>query len=553
MWACTMATTRPMTLGSPDAAPPGRRRLRLGRLADPADRARRADLPSLVIALALSLVVVPVDAATWRFVPSVSLAELATDNVNLTPSNAAQSDFVTQLTPALVFSGIGARAYIVGSVSAPILLYARTGSENNHVYPIANILGNVEAIEKWFYVDGAISITQPFLSPFGAQPAGLTNGTENRYTQETYRISPYITGTMPGSVKYELRNNNYWSNTSGTTITTSDSGIPLTTNNSYTTEWSAKIESPIAPLGWAAHADAVDVKFGNQAAQRMNLITAGPKYAYTPQIRLALIAGYENNEFPFSSYTGGVYGGGIEWHPTERTSLVANVEHRFFGTSYLLTFDHRTPLSVWSASATRGITTYAQQLAAATGTSSVTGLLNQLFVSRIPDPIERRDAVADFMLRQNLPASIGTPVNSYSEQVLLTENVNASAGLLGARNSVFVTMYYLRTEPISGAGTVLPPTLAAQNNNTQTGISIIWSHNLTRTAVLNLTGFATRTRANAPLTGETNQGGARVDLVLPLSPHTTFITGVRYQSLSSNVTTGYSEAAVFAGLTYAFR
>jgi uncharacterized protein (PEP-CTERM system associated) len=508
---------------------------------------------ALIVATGLTLAAVSADAQTWRILPSISLAELVTDNVNLAPSNAAKSDLVTELTPGLVFSGIGARARIVGNIAVPILFYARTAGENNHVYPLASVFGNVEAIEKWFYVDGVISITQPYLSPFGAQPSGLTNGTQNRYTQQTYKVSPYITGATPGDVRYELRNDSYWSNTSGNSLTTNVSGIPVTTNNAYTSEWSAKIDSPVAPLGWSARLDAVDVKFSNQGTQRMNLATLGPKYAYSPQLYLSLIGGYEDNQFPFSSFSGGVYGGGIEWRPTERTNVLANVEHRFFGTSYLVNLNHRTPLSVGSFSASRGITTYAQQLASATGTSSVAGLLNQLFTSRIPDPKERQEAVDEFLQRQNLPATLSTPVNSYSEQVLLTENVSATAGLLGARNNLFATAFYLRTEPISGAGNPLPAGLAAQNNNTQTGVNVVWSHNLTRTAVLNLTGFATRTKANAPYTGETNQGGVHVDLVLPVSPHTTFTTGARYQSLGSNVATGYNEAAIYAGLTYAFK
>ena len=505
------------------------------------------------IALGLGVISPTSSAESWRITPSVSLSGVVTDNVNLAPSDLAKSDFVTQLTPSLVIREIGPRTRLVGDVAVPILFYARTGSENNNVYPVASIFGNVEAIEDWFFVDGAISISQPYLSPFGAQPAGLTNGTQNRYTQQTYRISPYVTGVMPGEVRYELRNNSYWSNTSQKSITTGESGIPLSTNNSYTSDWSAKVESPVAPLGWFARADAVNVKFSNQNAQRMNLAVAGPKYAYTPQLRFSLIAGYEDNQFPLSSYTGGVYGGGVEWHPTERTNVVANVEHRFFGTSYLLSLDHRTPLSAANVVASRGITTYAQQLAAATGTGSVTGLLNQLFTSRIPDPRQRKEAVDDFLSDRNLPATLAAPVNSYSEQVLLTENVSASAGLLGSRNSIFLTLFYLRTEPISGAGNALPSLLEAQNNNTQTGVNVVWSHKLTRTAVLNLTGFATRTKANAPFTGETKQGGVSMEIVLPVSRHTSIAAGGRYQSLSSTVTTGYNEAAVYAGLTYAFR
>ena len=71
----------------------------------------------------------------------------------------------------------------------------------------------------------------------------------------TYRVTPYIQGTMPANIKYELRNNNIWTNLSGT---------PITTNNSYTNEWIGKLSSPIAPYGWSIDYDRTDVKFTDQ-------------------------------------------------------------------------------------------------------------------------------------------------------------------------------------------------------------------------------------------------------------------------------------------------
>ena len=81
-----------------------------------------------------------------------------------------------------------------------------------------------------------------------------------------------------------------------------------------------------------------------------------------------------------------------------------------------------------------------------------------------------------------------------------------------------MTLYYLKTEPVSRLGDDASGALAAANNNTQTGVNFVWSHNLTRSAVLNFNGFLQRTTANSPFTGYTNQGGARLDFQVPLSP-----------------------------------
>ena len=99
----------------------------------------------------------------------------------------------------------------------------RSGSENNQVYPSANILGNVEAIDSFFYVEAAASATPQFFSPFGAQPGNLSNVTQNRYTSTSYSVNPYIQGTHPGYITYLLRNNNTWTNQNDTSVETDDS------------------------------------------------------------------------------------------------------------------------------------------------------------------------------------------------------------------------------------------------------------------------------------------------------------------------------------------
>ena len=545
MSAPTIAIQRMMTCGSrvpsrvglPDSAAP----------ASPKWVSRRAGsrVSALVLSAALGCGAASSDGANWVFTPSVGLQETLTDNVDLQPAGSAQGDFVTQLTPALAFSGVGAHATLSGFLAAPILLYARTGAENNYIYPIANVVGNVEAVDKFFYVEGAASVSQQFLTPFGAQPVSLTNATDNRYTASTYRISPYIKGITTRNTQYELRNNSFW-----TTL----NGAPVTTQNSFTSEWLGRIDSPMAPLGWSANFDLVDVKFENQASQQTNLARVGPRYAYDSQLQFHADIGYEDNHYPFSNYRGYIYGLGLEWRPTERTSVVASWEHRFFGASYLFSFDHRTPLSVWSLSASRNITSYPQQLASLPA-GNVSGILNQLFLSRIPDPTLRQNTINTLIQDQGLPVNLSNPVTLFTQQIILQEIASASAGLLGARNSIYATVFYVHQQPIAGSGAALPPVLAVGtlNDNTQQGASVIWTNNLAPSVSMNLTATAFRTTANAPFTAVTNQGYATLTFTTPLSARTNIFAGARYQLLRANYQEGYNEAALFAGLNYIFK
>jgi hydroxylaminobenzene mutase len=72
-----------------------------------------------------------------------------TNNVALAPwsSPDRKSDWITQLTPGLAVSERSAHTRFAGTVSVPLLLYART-SDNNDVLPEVNLTGNVELVPR---------------------------------------------------------------------------------------------------------------------------------------------------------------------------------------------------------------------------------------------------------------------------------------------------------------------------------------------------------------------------------------------------------------------
>jgi uncharacterized protein (PEP-CTERM system associated) len=161
--------------------------------------------------------------------------------------------------------------------------------------------------------------------------------------------------------------------------------------------------------------------------------------------------------------------------------------------------------------------------------------------------------VDTIIAERGLPTSISGPVNLYTQQIYLQESGNLTLGLLGARNAVFLVGYYLRSEAISGAGGTLPPELVGLNDSTQKGATLLWTHNLNRMLVLSASGRLSQTVAIAPRQGETKQGIVSVRATATLSPTTTAFVGARYQKLNSDVTSDYTEAAVFAGINYIFK
>ena len=483
--------------------------------------------------------------ADMEFRPEHSLQETLTNNVNLVPNEFAESDLVTQITPAFSFTEKGARTTLTGSIAAAALLYARTGAENNYIYPSADVIGTVEAIDKFFYVEGAAFVSQQFLNPFGSQPADLSNATQNRYTASTYRISPYLQGVTEQNVNYLLRNNTYWTTLSGT---------PIDLNNSFTTEWLGKFDSPMAPLGWSGDFDLTSVKFNNQASQKTNLGRVGPRYATTRNFSSTRLSATKTTSFPYRV----IADTSTDWasngtRPNEPTSSpTGSIAISARPTSLLSTTAPPFPSGASTRRETpRAIRSSWRRCRRATWPS----ILNQLFASRIPDPIQRLNAIETLIQSQGLPVNLQNPVNLYTQQILLAENVSATVGLLGARNGIYLTMFYLHQVPIAGSGELLPPILAnaSLNNNTQKGVNLVWTHNLTPSLTSNLTLTTLQTTANSSLDARTNQGSVNITFTTPLSARTTVFAGGRYQVFRPNFAQDYNEAAVFAGLTYVFK
>jgi|SRR5690349_95729 len=480
-------------------------------------------------------------AQTWHFQPSAGVRETLTDNVNLEPSDRARSDLVTELIPGFTVNEKGARTSFSGSVRVPILLYARTGGENNKVLPEANLRGTIEALEKFFYIEGAASAQQTFFTPFGAQPVSLANATANRFRADSYRLTPYIKSPTSREIQYELRDDNIWTHLSG---------APGGANDSFTNKLTGHVSREPKPVGWALEFERTSDKFTDQPALVTQLARLRVPVQVDPEIRVSASGGYEDNRYTFTSPHGTIYGVGGEWRPAPRTTLKGDWEHRFFGSSYDFSFDNRTALSTWNVKASRNLTTYPQQLASLPAGGDVAATLNQLLLSRIPDPAERQLVIDQLISSAGLPASLSSPITLFAQQVYLQQLARATLGILGLRNHVLLTAYRTRTEPITGAGTPLPPTLAAQNNNTQSGANIVWDHALTPVATLSVNAAIAKTIANAPFEGSTTQRSVIAEFIGQLSPALTVQAGVRYQILHSDLANPYHEAAIFAGLSY---
>jgi uncharacterized protein (PEP-CTERM system associated) len=462
----------------------------------------------------------------------------------------------TSVSGAVSFDGEGARVKVRGTLSATGVLYAGQGASDSFA-PGASVFGSVEAIEKFFFVEATANVTQTYASVFGPQPPGLSIPTANRYTAETYSVSPYIKGVLASSVNYMVRDDNIWS----TSQSYGDSSIkpPGTYANNFDAELSS------ATSGWNGWSASYNRQYydpgGGSGSYVLQLARLVDSYRIDPQLDVSARLGYEKDSFPAESAIGNTtqgtfYGAGVHWRPSERTDLDGWWEHHYYGSSYYWTLTHRLPNVDLSAVFSRGLSSYPQLALLIPQGVSVAQFLDAAFTTRIPDPVQRAQAVQQFLAQSGLPPTLISPLNVYATTVTLQTTASLTAVWVGALNSLSFTVFRSESESVVNQS-ALPEPFNLGVNSIQTGAGASYSHRLT--AFTNL--VATAGYSTARPTGDqeaannvrSNNYYASASLNHNFSPKTSGSVGVSYYIFDTeNVSGRQSTLSLYATISHTF-
>src|SRR6266550_4575748 len=230
---------------------------------------------------------------------SASAGATATYN-HYTGANQPQDGFVACLSAALgIHSGQAGRLKVNGTVGANELLC--TGGQGNSFAPSVALTANLEAIEKFFFIDATANVSESFITPFGPQPSNLTVPTNNRYISQAYSVSPYIQGVIAPNISYSLRDDNIW--TPSASYGDSSAKTPTTYYNNLNGQMSSVLGNG---GGWTAqytrqsYDNGVDT--GTYIIQVARVIAS---FAVDPQVTLSARVGYESDRFPALSGSDG--------------------------------------------------------------------------------------------------------------------------------------------------------------------------------------------------------------------------------------------------------
>jgi len=478
----------------------------------------------------------------WVFVPSITVRGTATDNVDQLPDNRARSDFITEIIPGIRIDGSGRRVKLHLDYRMDNLIYARDSSQND-LRNFLNAFGSLEAIEHFLFIDARAAIDQEAISPFGPRPTDTTTSA-NRTETRTYQVSPYVQGRLAGTTNYLVRYD--YTDLHSTSTATGNERTSLVTAR-------LQGETRIDALGWSADATSQRSDFETARDTQDDRVRGTAIYAFDPQLHVHVTAGYERNNYITLQTEGNTtYGGGFEWAPTQRSKVFGNWEHRFFGDGWNYGASNRSPYLALSFSDKRDVTTDAQSRIGGAGYTAAYNMLFAALATRIPDPADRASEVQRLLESGNIPGDLGLPSDFVVGNSYIERRQEASAAILGVRNTISFAVYRLTRDNLVATGPDVPP--ATTPNTREWGASANLGHKVTPFTTFNLGGTWRETSATSGADITSKEWTARTGLATHFGRHTTGTLEYRYTHFNSDAGTNsdYTENALIATLFYQF-
>ena len=127
--------------------------------------------------------------------------------------SAAGSGETIDVRPYIAFRGEGGRLKFSGKASLDAVANSNR-SRPNQLNPEADLRANLEAVQRFLFIDTSLRVLQNSADPFGASPvAGTVNA--NRVTTTQALFAPFIEHSLSESQRYRLRSENSWTHDSG--------------------------------------------------------------------------------------------------------------------------------------------------------------------------------------------------------------------------------------------------------------------------------------------------------------------------------------------------
>jgi uncharacterized protein (PEP-CTERM system associated) len=474
--------------------------------------------------------------------PSVSASLNLSNNGNLASiGGAAEQTLAVSAGVLMLVNRPSVRGDIDYTIST---VHFAQGTSRNDLRHVLDAEGTFNLVDQRVFVDASGLVSNQTLSPF-LPLQGVLVGDVNRTQASSFRVSPYIVGTLGTAVDYQLR---YAAQKNGNDV---DDRADVKTR-----ELSFQLGSRSAgqKFGWLIDGYSKKVDFTLNRSSKFERLSGRLEFALMSDLTFSLQVGTEANDLISAQRkTYQNIGLNLEWRPSPRTRLFAAVEDRFFGNGHSISLEHRTGRMVWRALSTRRAdsdTTLESALNSAAATvGTLFNLLDGYYSQIEPNEILRRQLIEKKLEELGLPEDLRVSQYFFSAATTLENRQELSMAYLGLRDTIGLTLVRVNSRRL---GTVINLGDDFDNNATieQLGVTIQYGHRLTPLTSLNASISSERNTGTA-VNAMTRLNYVVVGLTTSLARRTSASLQLRRTRYSSPFNP-YSETAISGVITTRF-
>ncbi|MBW3509389.1 MULTISPECIES: TIGR03016 family PEP-CTERM system-associated outer membrane protein [Janthinobacterium] len=501
--------------------------------------------PLLPLLPLLSLLLpLPVGAVDWLVQPSLRLRESYTDNALRAPPGKAQSDFITEIAPAIALIGTGPRLRMHLDYSWHKYLSGQRADTEHHELGAS---ADAELVKDWFFIDADASVSRRNISPFGPQLIDDLPDTDNASTVRTTGISPYLRHRFRGLATTELRY----------TRNTVDSGGALLSVHSDEMELLLSGEPRGKGWTWNASHDVRRTQDSKLAPMRMQRSSVGLRYPFSSKWAATASGGTEKEGYVSASGkapAGRFWSLGGVWTPSPRTSVAFSTGRRFFGNTYSLDATFLQRHTNWQLNYSENITTLPTQFSRL-GDRDAGQLLDQLWRGIFPNARDRRLRIDAFLRYANSLGPERGAINYFSHRYFLQKQLKLTMARATAKSTMIagITAVDRTAQTASGIDSGLLPGVefGSEDRTRQMSGNLGWSWKASSRTSLNANaGYASVRSLSVPR--HDNNITVTAGYTRILQQNMTASIDVRHTRHASNRGGDYRENGVSATLTMQF-
>ena len=289
-------------------------------------------------------------AANWDIIPTLTVAEVYTDDVDL-DSTFAQSDFVTQTTLGAIINAEGPRFNMNFNYGLTHLYYP--GLEGDKDEFRHNLLGNMnsELVRDFVFIDVNAGVTQQFIDRRSSFSTVSIARSENRATVVVADVSPYVVNkvgmnfaTLTTRYRYS-----YVDRFQNITIDGADLGGSSATFHEASTTLASGTR--FTKLTWSFENLYRNEKSSNVRDNNVYTTTLFGDYQFTRKVAFIASIGYSkrNSNFGAADFSGIVWRAGGRLTPGPRTNIEATYGKDFGGNTFDLNASYRITPNITAA------------------------------------------------------------------------------------------------------------------------------------------------------------------------------------------------------------